>query len=51
MYRPSSEGLLYGGFMEILAFILCLALLALLADIHEKYHERQLAKSKEGLNG
>lgn len=32
--------------MEFLIFILGLAGIALLADIHEKYHERQMAKEK-----
>ncbi|AHJ87283.1 hypothetical protein phiPsa267_027 [Pseudomonas phage phiPsa267] len=32
--------------MEIFLFILGLAGIALLADIHEKYHERQMAKPK-----
>ena len=32
--------------MEFLIFIVSLGVLALAADIHEKYHERQMAKPK-----
>jgi hypothetical protein len=32
--------------MEFLIFILGLGALVLASDIHEKYHERQMAKAK-----
>jgi hypothetical protein len=32
--------------MEFLIFILGLGAIALAADIHEKYHERQMVKAK-----
>uniref|UniRef100_A0AAU6VZN4 Uncharacterized protein n=2 Tax=unclassified bacterial viruses TaxID=12333 RepID=A0AAU6VZN4_9VIRU len=32
--------------MEILGFVAFLAVIALLGDVSEKYHERQMAKEK-----
>jgi len=34
--------------MEFLIFILGLAGIALLADIHDKYHERQMSRQMHG---